>query len=696
MYQTLDESDLGLLREVLNSDDYRARAAAVRVTSEWKEHINDDALYHESLSEVTAKDPHHRVRLEAVRALAGLNNAEAFDSAMLAYDDDMNKFLEYALWTTARELKDEWLPEAEAGDLTFTKNVDAYVYALNAVDAKETFAHFMKLFDRNDLTLAQRKQVLKGIGKYARWNELGPVTEGIYAIDGSTEAEQIELLNALVSATRNRNINGRGGFTTTMERAEDGSDAMRVAALKAIAAWKLSVYRPNVEAIVREKKTPASVLRAAIGALAEIGDANSVTMIASMATDSNDMATRLSAIEALMQLSVEDASREAVELFSSNDAPDPSSLVRAFLKAEGGSAALAAALRGATLAPENAKRAELVVSASGRDENMLLSAVRAAGGLDEGAPELTKKQMEALVEKVQTRGDAKRGRKHFRNLDCYQCHALAGAGGTLGPEMTSIGASAQIDYLIESNYYPDKAIKEGYHSLLIDKKDGDFVSGIKVTETNSELILRNALTNEIRIPLSDIASREDGGSLMPTGLGDSLLEDEFVDLVRFLSELGRTPEFSAGTGRHVRTWQVLEDSEPARDYLYEAQPEAAAQNHETLVWVPEYSYITGEIAMSEVPRLKHRYWTTAYSFLRFGMNAPGSGTVALKVTPVEGVQLYRGEQEVAIASDGTALLDVSSGETQCTVLVNRDIVRSNIDIQLLDNASTTVAASFTN
>lgn len=696
IYQTLDEASLRPLAHVTRSSDYRSRAAGIRVLSEWKDKLDlSDDDYRGGLSDL-ATDGHSRVRLEAVRALARLGDAQAFDEAMGAYKSDMDKFLEYALWTTVREMKQAWLPEAEAGNLRFTEDNDAYIYALRAIDSNEAVPQLLTLFASDDLSAKQQRDAMAGIAAHGSRVELGTAAERIFSIQKTVESHRIALLNALVSASKRRSVRVKGDFDALGEGLDSGSDAMRIASLKAIGAWKLTQLCPAVEKILGAKKTPESVRDAAMTALAGIGDENTVEILAKYAGRRNDTATRTAAIRAMLEVSVDDASEHAADLFTEDVAPDPSSLVRDFLKADGGAKALATALKGKTMSAENAKRAERVVSASGRKQNVLLMALRTSGALDDGAPELTKKEMAALVEKVQTKGNARRGRKHFRKLDCYQCHALAGAGGTLGPEMTSIGASAQIDYLIESNYYPDKAIKEGYHSLLVDMKDGDFISGIKVTETNTELILRNALESEIRIPIANIAMREDGGSLMPTGLGDSLLEDEFVDLVRFLSELGRTPEFSAGTGRHVRTWRVLENSEAARDYLYEAQVEAAVGEHETMVWVPEYSYITGEIPMSEVPGLKHRYWPTRYSFLKFSVNAPSDGKAALTIAPVEGVQLYQGEQEVNIGDDGSVLLDLASGATQCTVIVNRDIVKGDLDVQLVESSETTVTATFNN
>ena len=56
------------------------------------------------------------------------------------------------------------------------------------------------------------------------------------------------------------------------------------------------------------------------------------------------------------------------------------------------------------------------------------------------------------------------------DLGCVNCHAIGGAGGQVGPDLVSIGASAPVDYLVESILQPNKAIKEGYHSLVVEAR----------------------------------------------------------------------------------------------------------------------------------------------------------------------------------------------------------------------------------
>jgi putative heme-binding domain-containing protein len=87
---------------------------------------------------------------------------------------------------------------------------------------------------------------------------------------------------------------------------------------------------------------------------------------------------------------------------------------------------------------------------------------------------LSLSEMESMIERVGKRGDAARGESIYRrqNLQCVACHAIGEVGGVIGPNMVSIGASAPMDYLIESLLEPSKKIKEGYHTNLVTLKNG--------------------------------------------------------------------------------------------------------------------------------------------------------------------------------------------------------------------------------
>jgi putative heme-binding domain-containing protein len=111
----------------------------------------------------------------------------------------------------------------------------------------------------------------------------------------------------------------------------------------------------------------------------------------------------------------------------------------------------------------------------------------------------------------------------------------------IGPDLGSIGASAPADYIIESLIAPSKKIKEGYKSSAITTKDGDFYAGSIVFEDVDKITIKTAVGAEVFIQKSNIKSRETSQvSMMPAGLIDVLNESELIDLVKYLTELGKS------------------------------------------------------------------------------------------------------------------------------------------------------------
>ena len=75
---------------------------------------------------------------------------------------------------------------------------------------------------------------------------------------------------------------------------------------------------------------------------------------------------------------------------------------------------------------------------------------------------------------------------------------------------------------------------------MVTMKDGDVASGAVAREAANVLVLRGAFGTEVRVPKADIAKRETSPvSMMPPGLTASLREDEFVNLITYLTSLGK-------------------------------------------------------------------------------------------------------------------------------------------------------------
>ncbi len=302
-------------------------------------------------------------------------------------------------------------------------------------------------------------------------------------------------------------------------------------------------------------------------------------------------------------------------------------------------------------------RAVRTVQTSGRNEPELLAALTAAGGLGQSPWDLSPAGLQQLLAEALAEGNAKRGEDVFRRADltCQKCHAIGGAGGQVGPDLASIGASAQADYILESILLPNAKIKENYHSLIVETDQGLVLTGIKVRETDTDLILRNAENEEILVPLDSIEERSDGGSLMPQSLLDSLTRDELLDLVRFLSELGKVGgEFSLPRKPVIHSWQVLEsDADNANALRNGGLRQAATRPHE-FRWRATYSRVSGELPIDDLPRIEV---------------APGRNVVVLRSswdadeTQTMTLRLNR-DQQVTVWLDGERLENTSEVQWQ--------------------------------
>lgn len=94
-----------LLKRMLRSPDYRARAAATRVLCYWRDRVNDPLAF----LEVQAKDESPRVRLEAVRACSFFTTPRAAEVALAVLDKEADPekpdyYIKYCLDETMKQL----------------------------------------------------------------------------------------------------------------------------------------------------------------------------------------------------------------------------------------------------------------------------------------------------------------------------------------------------------------------------------------------------------------------------------------------------------------------------------------------------------------------------------------------------------------------------------------------------------------
>ena len=141
-------------------------------------------------------------------------------------------------------------------------------------------------------------------------------------------------------------------------------------------------------------------------------------------------------------------------------------------------------------------------------------------------------------------GSAARGRTLFadlKGLACIKCHAVGKEGGTVGPELSSVGAKYPRDELISSVLFPSAKISSGYEPTTFALADGRVVTGIVRNETADAFEIQDADAKSVRIAKADVDERKRSDvSLMPNGLAQGLSPQDFADLIAFLETLKTT------------------------------------------------------------------------------------------------------------------------------------------------------------
>ncbi|HZQ47993.1 MAG TPA: hypothetical protein VFC07_13325, partial [Verrucomicrobiae bacterium] len=306
---------------------------------------------------------------------------------------------------------------------------------------------------------------------------------------------------------------------------------------------------------------------------------------------------------------------------------------RSLLGIKGVSTMLAKSLPKTGLSPVMAKAGLRVAREGGRNEPDLVMALTRGADLESAGLGLTDAEMKEIAVRAARDGNAARGETVFRRKDisCVSCHAIGGAGGKVGPDLTSIGASAPVDYLIESVFYPNRKIKEGYHSILIETKDGEELSGILVRENSEQLILRNATGAEVSVPKNNIKTRTLGNSLMPSGLVDSLTSAQQLDLFRFLSELGKPGPFDASKGNVARSWKLFPQTVDIAQFGDDGILKIKLSDHQ---WLTAFSLVDGRLVKGELSgalkSVKGRFPLSVFAAAQLQIAA--NGTVHLQLT----------------------------------------------------------------
>jgi hypothetical protein len=176
-------------------------------------------------------------------------------------------------------------------------------------------------------------------------------------------------------------------------------------------------------------------------------------------------------------------------------------------------------------------------------------------------------------------------------------------------------------------------------------------------------------------------------SMMPAGLTASLREDEFVDLVRFLSELGREGDFKVSPKRLVRTWQSMGAMDQAAvDHVRHVGLHVLNEESYAFPWEPGTSLVSGELPLDELVTAQKMYpWFPRIA--RFRLKMAASGPVKLGLSAVKGVVLVVGS-EIIKEVPAEIWLSLPAGVTAISVLATKEAAElSRLQVEILEGAA---------
>jgi putative heme-binding domain-containing protein len=656
-----------------HSKKHEIRAAACRIWGDcWQQKKTRAASEIIKVLQTAANDDHPRIRLEAVRALAKIpGTASAIASAL---DKPTDRWLDYAIFLSLRETKDQWLPKVKDGSFNFGGDPKKLAFALQAAGENDISSPLVAMLNSGKTTPEEIENILLTMAKTGGAKEIGIVLEKC-----DSAARRAKLLPVIEESVRARKIGVPPGYkdnSFNFARAiYEETGPARQSAMRLAGFWKLEAAGDAMTLLAGGEMltapTSADDRAAAFEGLVLLGGKKTLDFLTLEANNAKGGERRPLALIALVQLDAAAAAGAVAKFLPDRtDTAGVEQVVAAFVNRKGGTALLIKALADKKLNPDVAKVGIRAARATAQPDAKLIEVLTKAGGLTEPKRTLTPAELDAFLKDVKETGDPVRGEAIYRRaeLNCLKCHGIAGAGGQVGPDMTSIGASAQPDYLLESLLNPNAKIKEGFNSFIVTTFDDRIYTGIKVRETPQELVIRDAEDKEITISKADKPEIKPGRSLMPDGATDNLTRAELVDLVRFLSELGKG-KYLAQPGKVIRRWQAVTPTKEFYTVISRDRLAAIATNPD-LQWTSVYSTVFGDLPISELPTFKMGREGKPQTAVRFQFEATTAGKASLRIADVTGLQLWL--DGVPIEPAINLVLDVRTGLHTLTAVVETE------------------------
>ena len=655
-----------LLATVLSSKDHRARAAATRVLSYWRDRI-DGAT---DLLIAAATDESPRVRLEAVRAASFYADADEgrriVDAAMTK---PLDYYINYAITETNTTLDRRGGPRKSGDDGLIDQIASGKV---------------------NDSQIVPMVKAALGNIQAAQAGRLADaILRGDFSADNRAAA-----LGDLLVATQSKRITSSLDIELAtkrlLEARRSGDSRMIVRIAELAASWNVEEMTAALRETARDPATPGDGVDAALAAIVASRSPSGGDTRGQFVRDDLPSDLRLRFARAVAKVSPAQAAQSIANAIRSGiDAQEGEQLVRAataVLADKSGVQQLTRNLQDTKPDADAAKLLLRALFAANVTSGPLVEKLSVSAGIGDATQPMTDDQRKALVKRIDSQGDPHRGQLIYRRkeLNCIQCHAISGAGGNVGPDMSGVGVTSPTEYLLESILAPSAVIKEAYLTLQVLTSDGVIVRGVKVDRDDQRLILRDENGREIVIPEDEIEQETEGKSLMPEGLHHLLTQDELVDLVAFLSALGKPGDFVVNSRPTINRYGVLANEKWVNDLV--AMPEGRMEGELAKIpgdaWQSAYALVDGTLPADSVPRL------SKLVVLRGEVDIVVAGKIGVLVTSQANAQVVINGKSVN--SNGNEFVELPVGKHAIHVVIEDPSKLESVVTELTKPADSSV------
>ncbi|MDB4459084.1 c-type cytochrome, partial [bacterium] len=431
------------------------------------------------------------------------------------------------------------------------------------------------------------------------------------------------------------------------------NDAIAAAVAANLGIWKAKGVNKDLSKVLSNSSKSDSVRQAAAEAMGALGLAETRMELIRLSKD-GDTKSRFIATHGLAYADLTDAANSAAILLAANpENADPIALVSMFIQREGGVVTLGKALAQHTPHPTTVEK----LAAFHRQTGQLpktLAAIFTPTIITSLSEALLREDRKSLTADVEKLGLAAAGELVFRRQAsaCAACHGIGSVGPAIGPNLVAVGAAADTAYMIEAILEPNKSIAEHYENTMFMLNDGMVQTGVITHKTDREVVIRDSTIpdGEIHIPISNIRKTKTMASLMPAGLANQLTSrQEFLDLAKFLSQLGKPGHYANNESPVIRKWRVIS----------EATPGVIPSEDEW--WTPAYSKVNGELPATDLDESKVVY---AQGYIEILV----AGSVQLNLNNSRGLRLWIDGEEI---KNPTAPIALTRGRKTLTFAVNQ-------------------------